>query len=126
MKTTYQGSCHCDAVKFEVDADIDHVSICDCSICKRRGALSFRVAGKDLRFLTPLSNLSVYRWGTRTAADYFCPVCGILPYRRPRTLSDEERAQGGDIWAVNVRCLTGIDASSLPVRHGHGSQLPLP
>lgn len=126
MKTTYLGSCHCGAVKFEVDADIDHVIACDCSICRRRGALTFRVAEGDIRFLTPLSELSVYRWGTLTAVDYFCPVCGILPYRRPRTLTDEERAHGGSIWAVNVRCLAGIDASSLPVKHGRGSQLPLP
>ena len=30
-------------VKFEVDADLDHVRVCDCSICRRRGALNHRV-----------------------------------------------------------------------------------
>ena len=31
MKQTYQGSCHCGTVRFEVEADLDHVRVCDCS-----------------------------------------------------------------------------------------------
>ena len=54
MRQTYQGSCHCGAVRFEVDAEIDQVRVCDCSICRRRGALLHRVEPEDLRFLTPL------------------------------------------------------------------------
>jgi hypothetical protein len=27
---TYIGSCHCGEVRFEVDAEIDHVRSCDC------------------------------------------------------------------------------------------------
>ena len=45
--TTYRGSCHCGKVRFEVDAEIDHVRSCDCSICRRRGALNYRVATAD-------------------------------------------------------------------------------
>jgi hypothetical protein len=33
MKQTYRGRCHCGKVRFEVDADLDHVRVCDCSIC---------------------------------------------------------------------------------------------
>ena len=130
MKRTYQGACHCGAVKFEVDADIDHVRVCDCSICSKRGALNFRVPARDLRFITPLSALSLYQWGTFTARDYFCPTCGILPFRKPREATERERAEGAgpddETWAVNVRCLAGIDAAALPIRRVHGSRLPLP
>lgn len=59
MMKTYQGSCHCNAVRFEIDADIDHVRVCDCSICSRRGALIYRVPADAFRLLTPLSELSV-------------------------------------------------------------------
>ena len=69
---TYKGSCHCGKVRFEVDADIDHVRLCDCSICRKRGALTHRVEESCFRLLTPLDELSLYQWHTRTAKDYFC------------------------------------------------------
>ena len=106
MKKTYQGSCHCGRIKFEVDADLDHVRICDCSICRKRGALIHRVPPECLRVLTPLEELSLYQWHTMTAKDYFCPTCGILPFRRPRTKED--------IWGINVRCLEGWISRPFP------------
>ena len=115
--TVYKGSCHCGRVRFEVEADIDHVRVCDCSICRRRGALNHRVPKENLRLLTPWSDLILYQWGSRTAKDYFCPVCGILPFRRPRNFPD--------IWTVNVRCLEGVDLDSIPIKHVYGSQLSL-
>jgi hypothetical protein len=61
MKQTYKGSCHCGKVKFEVDADLDHVRVCDCSICRRRGALIHRVEEQAFRLLTPIEDLSLYQ-----------------------------------------------------------------
>jgi hypothetical protein len=117
MKQTYRGRCHCGKIRFEVDADLDHVRVCDCSICRARGALNHRVKEGDIRVLTPLGEMSVYQWNTRQAKDYFCPVCGILPFRRPRN--------GADIWTVNVRCLEGVDLDAIPVRRVQGSELTL-
>ncbi|MGD8860090.1 MAG: GFA family protein [Myxococcales bacterium] len=112
---TYAGGCHCGAVRFEVELDLDHVRACDCSVCRKRGALVHRVERTALRLLTPIEKMTVYRWHTGTAADYFCPACGILPFRRPRTF---------DGWSVNVRCLDGVELDELPVRRVHGSHLP--
>jgi hypothetical protein len=126
MKTTYKGSCHCGQVQFEVRADVDHVRICDCSVCRKRGAMNFRVDEADFILRTPLETLSVYEWGSFTAKDYFCPRCGILPFRRPGhpTLAEQERGVARfDGWTVNVRCLDGIDLTALPQKQIHGSQL---
>jgi hypothetical protein len=112
---TYRGSCHCGKVRFEVDADIDHVRLCDCSICQKRGTLTHRVEESCFRLLTPLDELSVYQWHTRTAKDYFCPACGVLPFRRPRTAPH--------LWAVNVRCLDDVDLSAITVQPVYGSRL---
>jgi hypothetical protein len=125
---TYSGSCHCGDVRFEIDADIDHLRSCDRSVCSKRGALNFRVAKENLRLLTPWENLSLYRWGSRTAKDYFCKVCGILPFRRPSDPTPQELRDGiekFDGWAVNVRCLAGIDLGSLPVKPIYGSRIKL-
>ncbi|MDB5991156.1 MAG: hypothetical protein JWQ10_2559 [Herbaspirillum sp.] len=115
MKQTYHGSCHCGLIEFEVDANLDHVRVCDCSMCRRRGALLHRVSEDDLRCLTPLSDLSAYRWHTGVAIDYFCPRCGIQTFRRPR--------RAPQLWSINVRCLDGVDFDKLPVILTHGSQL---
>lgn len=115
MLQTYQGACHCGDTRFEVEADLDHVRACDCSLCTQRGALIHRVENARLRLFTPLDALSVYRWHTRIAADYFCPRCGILPLRRPRTAPH--------LWGVNVRCLEGVDLAAIPIRPVHGRQL---
>ncbi len=123
---TFSGSCHCQTVQFEVDADIDHVRACDCSICSKRGALIIRVEAEHFRLSTPLAQLSVYRWGTKTGADYFCPTCGILPFRKPSALTPAEVASGAvpfDGWSVNARCLAELELSSIPVRTIYGSRL---
>ena len=123
---TYEGSCHCGRIRFEVDANIDHVRSCDCSVCIRRGALNYRVAKDRLRLLVPWAYLTLYQWGSMTAKDYFCPVCGILPFRRPSDPTENELRAGVepfDGWAVNVRCLEGLDLQSIPVKKIHGSRI---
>ena len=124
--TTYIGSCHCGHVRFEVIAEIDHVRSCDCSVCFKRGALNYRVAKENLRLLSPWESLSLYQWGSRTAKDYFCSKCGVLPFRRPSDPTARELAEGVqpfDGWAVNVRCLQGVDFEALPVKKIYGSRL---
>lgn len=113
--TSYMGSCHCGRVRFRVEATLDHVRVCDCSICRRRGALLHRVQDRDLEILTPLADLSTYRFNTLQATDYFCPDCGILPFRRPRTAPQ--------MWSVNIRCLEDVDLDAIPVERVQGSRL---
>jgi hypothetical protein len=84
MLKTYPGPCHCGSTRFEVTLELDHARVCDCSICRRRGALNHRVPEAALRILTPLDALAVYQWHTGNAKDYFCPKCGIQPFRASR------------------------------------------
>lgn len=112
---TYQGACHCGHVTFEVDLDLDHVRVCDCTLCRKRGALNYRVEDSAIRIHTPLDEMTLYQWHTKTAKDYFCATCGILPFRRPRTAPE--------LWTVNVRCLDDVDLEQIPLEHVHGSDL---
>jgi hypothetical protein len=124
--TLYAGSCHCGATRFQVEAEIDHVRVCDCSVCAKRGGLMFRVGEEALHLQTPLAALSTYRWGSRTAIDYFCPTCGVLPFRRPSKPTPEETASGAEPfvgWSINTRCLEGFDADSAAIVQVGGSRL---
>jgi hypothetical protein len=62
-----------------------------------------------------MEEISIYQWHTKVAKDYFCPACGILPFRRPRTAED--------VVGINVRCLEGVDLSSIPTKPIYGSRL---
>jgi hypothetical protein len=48
-----------------------------------------------------------------TAKHYSCRHCGVHPFSRPRL--DPSR------WAVNVRCIDGLDVTSLRVMHFDGA-----
>ena len=123
---TFQGSCHCGAIRFEIDAEIDHVRSCDCSICSKRGALIFRVPEADFRLLTPSDSAFIYRWGSMTGADHICRTCGIMPFRRPGHPSREERERGIEPfhgWGINTRCLDDFDPEGVPVRKIAGSAI---
>lgn len=105
---TYRGSCHCGAVQFEVDTELDHMVECNCSICQKKGALHHRVEPEQFRLLSGEDALSLYQFGTHTAKHYFCRHCGIHPFGHPRLAPEKV--------SVNLRCLDEIDLDSLAAR----------
>ncbi|HEX9593947.1 MAG TPA: GFA family protein [bacterium] len=106
----YQGSCHCGRVAFEVEGEVTQVTDCNCSICSRKGALLWFVPRDALRLLTPDEKLSTYTFGKHAIKHRFCPNCGIHPFGEAT-----DRA-GKPMAAINVRCLEGIDLSTLSVK----------
>ncbi len=114
---TYRGACHCGRVAFEVDGELTVAIDCNCSICTRSGFLHWRIEREQLRMLTPWDHLSTYIWGTGKARHYFCPVCGVAPLRVPR----RNPAQ----FTVNIRCLEGVDPSTIAREPFDGRALKL-
>ena len=53
---TYKGSCHCSRVTFELDAKVDYAVYCNCSICRRRGALWATATDSTLRAVDALQH----------------------------------------------------------------------
>jgi hypothetical protein len=106
--TRYTGSCHCGALRFEVEADIERVIECNCSICTKKGILHFRVPPERFRLLSGESQLGTYRFGTRAAKHHFCKTCGIHTFTRPRAAPE--------LYTVNLRCLDGIDLAAFKER----------
>ena len=48
---TYDGTCHCGAVSFRVEWQIDELTTCDCSLCVARNALMAKVPETALTIL---------------------------------------------------------------------------
>ncbi|MFI4923648.1 MAG: GFA family protein [Vicinamibacteria bacterium] len=113
---TYRGSCHCGAVRFEIDTDFPELTLCDCSICKRRNALMVKVHESRFRLLAGADALTEYRFHTKTARHFFCKVCGIYPFHRKRVTPDTV--------GVNVHCLEGFSPEGIPIRQAHGAAMP--
>lgn len=101
---TYRGSCHCGAVRFEVNTDLNNVVKCNCSICTKKGAIHHRVPAGQFKLLSGEAVLSLYQFGTKRAKHYFCKHCGIHSFSRPRI--DPES------YSVNVRCLDDLDLAT--------------
>jgi hypothetical protein len=108
----HQGSCHCGAVTFRIDAEIVELTTCDCSLCVKKNALMTKVPESALTITSGEDALTLYQWNTRQAKHYFCKHCGIYVFHRKRSQPDH--------FGVNVFCLDGFDASTIPVRGTEG------
>lgn len=107
-----QGSCHCGAVRFTVEAPITELTTCDCSLCVKKNAVMAKVHEDALTITAGEDLLSLYQWNTRRAKHYFCSRCGIYTFHRKRAAPDH--------YGINVFCLDGFDASQIPVRATEG------
>jgi len=96
---SYEGGCHCGAVRFRVLADPqrDQVEDCNCSICRKKGFLHLIVPPDRFTLLQGNGDLTTYRFNTGIAQHQFCQHCGIHAFYRPRSHPD--------MIDVNLRCL---------------------
>lgn len=113
---TETGSCHCGAVEFEVDLvnGYENVRRCNCSICRRKGAIMAGVPLDRLRVTRGADRLTLYQWNTRTARHYFCSICGIYTHHQRRSVPTE--------YGFNLACIEGIDLEAIgPVGASNGA-----
>lgn len=106
----YKGSCHCGAIRFNFTGPdlIDRGLRCNCSICRRKGALmtGFTVAPDEIRIDVKDDSLATYLFGGRVAKHHFCNKCGIYTFHQTMRKPGHYR--------INIGCIEGIDPTSLP------------
>ena len=115
MKKTYQGSCHCGAVRFEADIDLAQgTAKCNCSICFKTRAWMAFIPASDFRLLSGEQNLREYQFAKKAIHHMFCGTCGVRPFAHG---SD---GKGNEFCAVRVNCLDNVDPQELidaPVKY---------
>lgn len=102
----YQGSCHCGAVRFEAELNLDEGSYrCNCSIC-RRDRFWPAVATEDrFRLLSGAEKLKKYVPEKRQY--FFCETCGV------RLFDIGTDSANATSYGINLGCLEGITEEAL-------------
>jgi len=105
----YEGGCHCGAVRFRVAADPakDTIADCNCSICRKKGFLHLIVPPEQFTLLQGEEVLTTYTFNTHVAKHFFCNICGIHAFYRPRSHPDKID--------VNLNCLDEDVRSSFQI-----------
>ena len=94
--------CHCGQFKAEINIDnLNKTLRCNCSICKRKGAIMSMVKNEDFKVIEGEDKLSLYKFHTKVAKHYFCSVCGIYTHHNPRS--------NPSMTGFNLGCIDDID-----------------
>ncbi|WP_196767309.1 GFA family protein [Vibrio nigripulchritudo] len=103
----HKATCHCGAVVLELTLPygIDNPRRCDCSICRRKGAIVASVDLDGIKILKGEDVLKLYQFNTETAKHYFCSNCGIYTHHQRRSNPHE--------YGFNVGCLEGVNPFDL-------------
>ena len=109
-----RAACHCGAVRFEIEGPPEWVLDCNCTVCRRYGALwtYFREpGGQDRLLLKPDPGATdAYRWLEGDLAFRHCKGCGCVTHI---TAGPDDPPF---IFAVNTRMMAGLDPAAVRIR----------
>jgi hypothetical protein len=111
-------ACHCGAVQFEISEEPEWVLDCNCTICRRYGALWSYYRGADqaklIRKPAPGST-QTYEWGDHDIATHRCRTCGCVMHM--------ELVATHEILGVNMRMVSGgLDPKRVQLRQVDNGQ----
>ena len=108
IEQNHRLSCHCGSVVLELHLPngIVNPRRCDCSICRRKGAVVGSVSLEDISVIKGLEHLRLYQFNTKVAKHYFCGICGIYTHHQRRSFPDQ--------YGYNIGCLEGVDPFLIP------------
>jgi hypothetical protein len=106
------GSCHCGAVLWRFESQPTHATACNCTLCRRYGALwIYGHENEDVFVSGP-----TYLQGDKSLANHFCTKCGCMAYWRGCDVEPDGRRR----MAVNVRLADPQSVAGIPVRRFDG------
>ena len=115
---TYKGNCHCGDISFSFKHEkIESGLRCNCSICKRKGAVmsDFIISPEELDIKAKKGALALYQFDSKIAKHYFCKTCGIYPFH--------ETLRKPGHYRVNLGCIDEINTDEIKVDIFDGKSL---
>ena len=115
IKPKHKATCHCGAVEIELTLPdgLTDIRRCDCSLCRRRGAIVASVPLSAIKMVKGDEFLKLYQFNTKTAKHYFCSNCGVYTHHQRRSNPSQ--------YGFNVACVEGINPlkiASIPIYDG--------
>ncbi len=106
--------CHCGAIEAEIaDINLDKILKCNCSICKRKGAIMSMVKNENFKIIRGQVHLKLYRFHSKVAKHFFCSICGVYTHHHPRS--------NPSMTGFNLGCIDEIDTfalTNIPINDG--------
>ncbi|MDN5842875.1 MAG: GFA family protein [Alcaligenaceae bacterium] len=113
---SFEGSCHCGAVQFTVDAEPPTKAIsCNCSHCRRKGFLFSFFPAEQFTLIQGEESLGSYRFNTHKTDHRFCQKCGTQAF------AYRANPDGSEMRAINLRCVPAIDLDKLEIQQHDGA-----
>lgn len=109
----HQGSCHCGAVSWRFTALVESATACNCTVCRRYGALWAYDYENEGAVVT--GETAVYVRG-KAVEFHFCPRCACVTHWR----GQQAEADGRRRLAVNLRMSEPEAVARLPIDHFDG------
>jgi len=109
-------TCHCGAVKVGVPSAPEYLIDCNCSICRRIGALWALYESNSVELWGHPENATQYVWGRRTIRTMHCKVCGCATHWEPIDVS------AGPRFGVNARNFEPQEIIGIRVRKFDGAE----
>lgn len=103
IQPKHKATCHCGSVELELDLPDGLIDVrrCDCSLCRRRGAVVASIPLSGIKVVKGEALLKLYQFNTKTARHYFCSNCGIYTHHQRRSNPSQ--------YGFNVGCLEGVN-----------------
>lgn len=111
------GTCHCGAVRIELDRKPKGITECNCSVCWRYGVLWAYDRKEAARVIAETGALEVYAWGRKDLGFHRCRACGCVIFWEPLEGGDDQTRIG-----VNVRLLPFEEIAEIPIRQLDGAK----
>lgn len=107
------GTCHCNAVQWVLSVHPDSATACNCTSCRRYGALwAYGFDGEDVR---TSGDTTAYVRGP-SIEFHFCRRCGNIAFWRSQQAGADGRKRVG----VNLRLADPQAVAHLPIDHFDG------